>query len=219
MVPRFQCSAKNRRRISASFSRDTVMAIPARAKPVGEDRGSYRPTPDVLGGFAPLDRDADLVVKRALRRTGPVEMQAHGAAIVQAVHIERNGKGLLLPEAHASPSSSVRAALGCIRSRHPRELPSSARPRPRHQNSNVRRLRGEGVTGIRFIVVVLSGGDGWRLHLGARRLAARAYARRVGQLLGPDPSRAGRGGRGTRADDRDDPLRPSGLRRWRNRAA
>jgi hypothetical protein len=37
---------------------------------------------------------------------------------------------------------------------------------------------------IEFIVAVLWRGDGWRLHLGAGRLAARAYARRAGQLLG-----------------------------------
>jgi hypothetical protein len=46
-------SAKNKRRISASFSRDTVMATPARATRVGEGRGSYRSTPDGAGGPRP----------------------------------------------------------------------------------------------------------------------------------------------------------------------
>src|ERR1700691_5721593 len=83
----------------------------------------------------------------------------------------------------ARPSSSVAAARGCIRAAGP----STARiisPCGGIANRRTRVASGAIVTEIGFIVVVLSGRDGWGLHLGACRLAARAYVGRWGQLLG-----------------------------------
>jgi hypothetical protein len=83
----------------------------------------------------------------------------------------------------ASPSSRVRAARGCIRD----GAPSTAliiSPSGPVTSTRTRVASGASVTVIEFIVVVLAGGDGRRPHLGAARVAARAYGGRAGQLPG-----------------------------------